>query len=181
MSRRADAIQYAKGLFAVAVSDADPRKVGEELDAFQALLDQAPELRRVMVNAAIPPARKLAVLAELERLSPVSPVLRQFLVLLAKNDAFTLLPRVAADYGARLLLHLRIVSAEVTTAVPLPAEREAALAQRIADATGKQVRVSTAVDPALIGGAVTRIGSVVYDGSVRRQLDRLREQFIERA
>jgi len=181
MSRREDAIQYAKGLFAVAVSDADPKKVGEELDAFEALLDQAPELRRVLVNAAIPPARKQAVLAELARLSPMSPVLRQFLALIATNDAFSLLRQIAADYGVRLLQHLQIVSAEVTTAVPLPAEREAGLARRIADATGKQVRVSTAVDPALIGGAVTKIGSVVYDGSVRRQLERLREQFIERA
>jgi F-type H+-transporting ATPase subunit delta len=180
MSRRANAIQYAKGLFGVAVTG-DPKKVGEELDAFEALLGQAPELRHVLVNAAIPPARKQAVLAELVRLSPVSPVLRQFLALLAGNDDFSLLPHITADYQVRLLKHLQVVTAEVTSAVPLPADRHAALGRRIREATGREVRMSTATDPALIGGVVAKIGSVVYDGSVRRQLERLREQFSGRA
>lgn len=181
MSRRADAIQYGKGLFAAAVTSGDPKKVGEELDAFGALLESAPELRRALVNPAIPPARKQAVLAELDRLSPVSPVLRQFLGLVAGYDALSLLPHIASDYRARLLHHLQIVTAEVTTAVPLPPDRHAALARRISEATGRQVRMTAATDPALIGGVVAKVGSVVYDGSVRRQLERMREQFSGRA
>jgi F-type H+-transporting ATPase subunit delta len=180
MSRRANAIQYAKGLFAVAVTG-DPKKVGEELDAFEALLGEAPALRRALVNAAIAPARKQAVLTELVRLAPVSPVLRQFLALLASNDDFSLLPHITEDYRVRLLKHLQVVTAEVTSAVPLPADRHAAIGRRIREVTGREVRMSTATDPALIGGVVAKIGSVVYDGSVRRQLERLREQFSGRA
>ena len=181
MSSRENAIQYAKGLFGVAVTDADPRQVGDELKAFTALLEGQPELRRALVSPAIPSDRKLAILRDIARLSTTTPLLQQFFALLVRRHGFGLLPEIADDYEKRLMQHLQIVSAEVTSAVPLSAEDRAALAKRFADATGKQVRVSTAVDPALIGGAVTRIGSIVYDGSVRRQLERLREQFTERA
>jgi F-type H+-transporting ATPase subunit delta len=180
MSRRDDAAQYAKGLFNVAVGDADPRQVGEELKAFAALLEAQPELRHVLVSAAIAPDRKLAVLRDLARLSPLSPVLEHFFALLVRRHGFGLLPDIAEAFETRLMHHLKVVSAEVTTAVPLSAGDQAALAKRFADATGKQVRVSTTVDPSIVGGVVTRIGSVVYDGSVRRQLERLREQFLER-
>ena len=175
MSRRDDAAQYAKGLFNVAVSDADPRQVGEDLKAFAALLGAQPELRRVLVSAAIASDRKLAVLRDLARLSPVSPVLEHFFALLVRRHGFGLLPDIAADFQTRLMQHLKVVSAEVTTAVPLSADDEAAMARRLAAATGKQVQVSTVVDPAIVGGVVTRIGSVVYDGSVKRQLERMRE------
>jgi len=181
MSSRANAVQYAKGLFAVAVSDADPRQVGEELKAFVALVDAQPDLRRALTSPAIPADRKAAVLGDIGRLSPLSPLLQHFFALLARRGALGLLPEIVDDYDARLMHHLRIVNAEVTTAVPLSADDEAALAKRFTDATGKQVRVSTAVDPSIVGGVVARIGSVVYDGSVRRQLERLREQFTERA
>ena len=65
--------------------------------------------------------------------------------------------------------------AEVTTAVPLPAERVQALARAFGGVTGRRVLVTTRVDPEVIGGVVTRVGSTVYDGSVRRHLERIRE------
>jgi F-type H+-transporting ATPase subunit delta len=69
----------------------------------------------------------------------------------------------------------------VTTAIPLPADRRAALEKGIAEATRRTVSLSTRVDPSIIGGAVTRIGSTVYDGSVARQLERLRERLTDTA
>jgi F-type H+-transporting ATPase subunit delta len=83
---------------------------------------------------------------------------------------------MAEAYRERLRQHQQIVRAEVTTAVPLTDDRRAALEKGIAAATGRQVMLTTAVDPAIIGGAITRIGSTVYDGSVARQLERLKEQ-----
>ena len=181
MSRRDNATQYAKGLFVVALDGADPKQVGADLEAFVVLLEAQPELRRVLLSPAIASGRKLAVLADVARLSSMTPLAQHFLAVLVRQHGVALLPEISADYEARLRRHLRIVSAEVTTAVPLSADDEAAMARRLAAATGKQVQVSTVVDPAIVGGVVTRIGSVVYDGSVRRQLERLREQFVERA
>jgi F-type H+-transporting ATPase subunit delta len=70
----------------------------------------------------------------------------------------------------------RILRAEVTTATPLPPERVAQLEQRLAAATGRRVTMTARVDPALIGGAITRVGSVVYDSSIATQLIRMRER-----
>jgi len=67
------------------------------------------------------------------------------------------------------------VRAEVVTAVDLPADRVAALQQGLTSATGRQVRLENRVDRSIIGGAITRIGSTVYDGSVTRQLERMKE------
>ena len=71
--------------------------------------------------------------------------------------------------------HAKVVRAEVVTAVPLPADRVAALQQGLAGATGREVQLETRVDPSIIGGAITRIGSTVYDGSVTRQLEKMKE------
>lgn len=179
--RRADATQYAKGLFNVAVAAADPEQVGAELDAFVGLLESQPDLRRVLQNPAMPRERKEAVLREVNRLSPVAPVLEKFLAILARDDSFTLLADIVSAYQARLRQHLQIVAVQVRSAVPLTAEQQAAVTRRLADLSGKRLHVSTVIDPSIVGGVVAQVGSVVYDGSVRRQLERLREQFIGRA
>jgi F-type H+-transporting ATPase subunit delta len=69
----------------------------------------------------------------------------------------------------------------VTTAVPLPPDRVEAVARGLERATGKRVRLTTTVDAAIMGGVVARLGSKVFDGSVRRHLERLREQLAEQA
>jgi len=75
--------------------------------------------------------------------------------------------------------HLKVVPAEVTTAAPLPAEQAAQLQQRLGTMIGRTVTLTTKVDPALIGGMVTRIGSTVYDGSVATQLASLRQRLTQ--
>jgi F-type H+-transporting ATPase subunit delta len=111
--------------------------------------------------------------------SPVRPVLAKLLLLLADRDRLILLGEVAAAFRQRMMEHQNVVRAEVTTAVPLGPERVAAMQQGLAQATGRQVLLEARVDPAIIGGAVARIGSTVYDGSVTTQLERLRQQLIE--
>jgi F-type H+-transporting ATPase subunit delta len=76
--------------------------------------------------------------------------------------------------------HRNVLSAEVTTAVPLSKERAAQLQQRLADATGRVVTMTSKVDASIIGGVVTRIGSTVYDGSVATQLAKVRERLEQR-
>ena len=78
-------------------------------------------------------------------------------------------------YGARLMDHQRVVRAQVVSAVALPADRVQKLETSLGALTGRRVLMTTATDPGLMGGVVTRIGSTVYDGSVRRQLEKMRE------
>jgi F-type H+-transporting ATPase subunit delta len=97
----------------------------------------------------------------------------------AERDRLAIVPGLAKAYHARLLERRNIVAAEVTTAVPRPSDRSEAIAKRLGDLTGKQVRVSTRVDPSIIGGVVARVGSTVFDGSVTSQLARMRQKLVE--
>ena len=176
MSMRASAARYAKALFDVASKESTPEQAEQELTAFADVVRSHAELQRTLINPAVPATAKRAIVQQvLDRLQPASPV-RKLLALLAERDRLELLPDLVTVFHERVMEHKKIVSAEVTTAAPLAPERVTQLQQRLSTATGRTVTVTTKVDPALIGGMVTRIGSTVYDGSVATQLEALRQR-----
>lgn len=185
MTSRAAATRYARALFDVVRHEsggrqADLEKVQQELSEFAQLVTSHESLARVLVHPAIPAARKRAVVETLLGRAPgLSPVLSRLLLLLAERDRLVLLPDVADAYRTRLMDHLHVVRAEVTTAIPLPPDRVQALREGLARATGREVQLGTRIDASIIGGAVARIGSTVYDGSVTTQLERLKQKLIE--
>jgi F-type H+-transporting ATPase subunit delta len=182
MTSRGAAIRYARALFDVVTKEGDIQQVGRELSGFNALVSGHEGLSRVLVNPAIPAARKRAVIEQLLlQGGRVSPVLSKLLLLLADRDRLALLPELTAAYEQRLMDHANIVRAELTTAVPLPADRVSALQQGLANITGRQVQLETKVNPAIIGGAVARLGSTVYDGSVTTQLQKVKERLVSAA
>lgn len=179
MSTRASAARYARALFDVATKETNPEQAEQELSAFADLLNAHPELRRVLVSPAVPAANKQAAIRQLaERLQPSAPV-RKLLLLLAERGRLELFDDMLDVYRERLMEHLKIVKAEVTTAVPLAPDQVARIQQRLAAATGRTVTMTTSVDPAIIGGVVTRIGSTVYDGSVATQLAGMKQRLAE--
>jgi F-type H+-transporting ATPase subunit delta len=109
----------------------------------------------------------------------VTPPLAKLIVILAEKDRLTLLPGIARTYVDRVMDHLKIVRGEVTTAIPLAPEALRGLEQGLAKATGRKVVLEARVDPAIIGGVVTRLGSTVYDGSVTTQLLKMKQSLIE--
>ena len=179
MSTRASAARYAKALFDVALKESTPQQAENELTAFSDLVRAHAELRHVLSSPAISAARKRAVVQQLlDRQQPSAPV-RKLLLLLAERDRLELLPDLVSVFHERVMEHLKIVQAEVTTATPLPPDQAARLQQRLGTTIGRTVTLTTRVDPALIGGMVTRIGSTVYDGSVATQLAALRQRLAE--
>lgn len=179
MTNRTAAARYARALVDVARREADPEAIEGELSSFAALVQGHPALQRVLTSPAVPAAKKAALTAELVSRAGLSTVMGKLLRLLAARDRMALLPDLVEEYRRRLLEHLNVVHAEVVTASPLPADRSRALEQALAAMTGRTVSMTTRVDPAILGGVVTRIGSVVYDGSVRRQLEKMRETLTE--
>jgi F-type H+-transporting ATPase subunit delta len=176
MTKRGSATRYARALLDVAVAESIAERAERDLAAFADLLTQHPELQRVLTHPAVPAARKRALVGVLTaRIGSAGPVAK-LLLMLADRDRLALVPDLLATYRARLLEHQRVVQAEVTTAAPLAPEREAELRERLARATGRSVSLTSRVDPSIIGGIVTRIGSVVYDGSVAAQLAKMRER-----
>ena len=180
MTARAAARRYARALFdVVAGQRGDFEWAGRDLASFAALLQEHAALARVLGNPAIPAARKRsAVEALLSSAGGAMPPVAKLLLLLAGQDRLRLVPDIADAYEQRLMDHRKIVRAEVVTAVEMSPDRMRALEQSLARATGRQVQLSARVDPGLVGGAVTRIGSTVYDGSVATQLRRLKEQLV---
>lgn len=179
MSTRASAARYAKALFDVALTESTPEQAERELTAFADLVRGHADLQQALGSPAIPAANKRAVVAQLlDRQQPSSPV-RKLLLLLAERNRLELLPDLVAVFHERVMEHLKVVQAEVTTAAPLPPDRAAQLQQRLGSLIGRTVTLKTTVDPALIGGMVTRIGSTVYDGSVANQLAALRQRLTE--
>jgi F-type H+-transporting ATPase subunit delta len=180
MTLKTAAARYARALLDVAVKEqADLQAIERELAAFNDLLVQHRTLEKVLLNPAVPVPRKRDAVIELTRLGGVSPIVTKLLVLLAERDRLALLPELVAAYRDRLLQHLRIVRAQVTTTVPIGDDQANAIERSLAALTGRTVTLETKVDPRIIGGVVARIGSTVYDASVMRQLQRMKQRLEE--
>jgi F-type H+-transporting ATPase subunit delta len=175
VTNRSSAARYAKALLDVSRKESDPQAVGRDLQGFVSLVTGHPQLARAVVNPAIPAERKAALVHALASRAAVDPIVRKLVVLLAERDRLVLLPDLLEDYRRRLMDFLNVVQAEVTSAVPLSADAVQAIERAIAERTGRTVAMTARVDAAVIGGVVTRIGSVVYDGSVKRQLEKMRD------
>jgi F-type H+-transporting ATPase subunit delta len=179
MTARAAAARYARALFDVVRQHGDLAKADAELTTLADLIRDHAELARVVASPAVPVARKRAIVEALVGRLGLPTEIRNLALLLAERDRLLMLPAVAAAFHSRVLDHQGIVRAELTTAEPLAEAQRAALEASLGGATGQTVRLSTKVDPEIIGGAVTRIGSVVYDASVARQLERLKSTLLE--
>ena len=180
MTNKTAATRYARALLDVAVKEqADLELIEHEITQFAALFTQYPLLEKVLLNPAVPVPRKRAAVADLLVQAKFTPIVTKLLALLADRDRLVLVPALLEAYSDRLLDHRGVVRAEVTTATALDAARTAAIQQGLASLTGRTVRLTTKIDPSIIGGLVARIGSTVYDASVTRQLEKMRERLVE--
>jgi F-type H+-transporting ATPase subunit delta len=177
MSLRTSANRYARALFDVAVQEqADLAKIERDLTEAAELLATNPELLPAVERAGVPDAARRAVIEQVADVMGVAPQVKKLLALLTRDRKLNYLRDLAAAYRERLLAHQNIVRAEVTSAAPLSADTTRALEQSLSAVTGKTVELSASVDPDLLGGVVARIGSTVYDGSVKTQLARMRQE-----
>ena len=152
--------------------------VAAELEAFQSLLGENPELRILFATPAISKSKKQAVLAELTPRLGLTPLARNFLNVVLQHDRMNLLSEIAAAFRTLLDERMGVAVAEISTARPLDEAEKQALAGALRARTGREVRMQYSLDPAVIGGAVARVGGTIYDGSVRGQLERLRADLL---
>ena len=180
MTNKTAATRYARALLDVAIKErANLEEIEQQLAEFANLLTEHPSLGKVLLNPAIPVQRKVAAVAQLIALVKISPILAKLIGLLAERDRLILLPDMVTSYRDRLADHRQIVRADVTTATALPPERAQEIQKSLAKVTGRTVTLQTRIDPAIIGGMVARVGSVVYDASVTRQLQIMRDRLVE--
>jgi F-type H+-transporting ATPase subunit delta len=180
VTNKTAANRYARALFDVALKEhVDLQSIDDQLASFVALLNGHPVLEKALLNPAVPAPKKRVVVEQLLASAKMQPVLTKLLALLAERDRLVLLPELLEAYRERLLDHQKIVRAEVTTAAPLATERMRAIEKSLADVTGRSVKLSTRVEPAILGGLVARVGSTVYDASVTTQLDKMKRRLTE--
>ena len=177
MTSRTAAARYARALLDVGAKESiDLDVVGRELDEFVAAFNNEAELRRVMLNPAVPSPRKRAAMEQIVQQSNLTPIAGKLFVLLADRDRLGLLDDIAATYRELLADRQQVVRADITSAEPLTPERTAAIEQKLAALTGKRVSLTTTVDKQLIGGLVAKVGGTVYDGSIATQLKKMKER-----
>ncbi len=180
MTGRAAAVRYARALFDVVLKEGDVESVEAILLDFANLLRSHEALAHVFANPAVPVTRKRGVAkAILDRAGAVPPPVAKLVLLLADRDRLTLLPEIATAYSERLMDYKKVMRGSVTTAIPIDGEKIRALEQGLGNATGRKVVLEPRVDPAIIGGVVTRLGSTVYDGSVVTQLEKMKQALVE--
>ncbi len=142
---------------------------------FLATWDGSSELRTFFVNPAIPAAQKIAILDKLNARLGLQKELRNLLAVLIANDRIAHVAEVAAGWRRILQEQLGIRPAEIVTARELSKDERDALEAEVAKLAGAKIDASFKLDKSILGGTVVRIGSTVYDGSVRGRLDRLKE------
>ncbi|HZQ90833.1 MAG TPA: ATP synthase F1 subunit delta [Terriglobales bacterium] len=154
----------------------DGDSVQREIAAVAELLDQSVELRRIWQNPAIPAQQKVALLDAIASRITLSKPVRNFVAVIIGHRRISLLPDIERELRAELDRRSGITEAEVVTARELGEDERMVLELNIAGETGTRVRATYRVNADLLGGAVVRVGSTIYDGSVRGQLQKIKER-----
>ncbi len=178
MTLQSVARRYAVALFDVVVKNGSIDAAYTGLSSFAELVASSPELSRVLASLAVPAPKKRALAETLAAQLGVSPEVMRLLAVMGDRDRLSLVGAVAAAFETRVMQERQILQAQVTTAVPLTAAASAALAAALGRATGGTVKIDARIDPSILGGVVARVGSMVFDGSVTRQLEIMKTQLI---
>jgi F-type H+-transporting ATPase subunit delta len=170
--------RYARALADVVVERHETNEVAKELIDFERMMSKNPQLLDVFASPVIAAGRKRAVLDELLSRISLRQTTANFLRLLLNNSRLQDLDQMLNALSRELDSRMNIVSAEVTTAREIGQQEKATLQSQLKAATGKEVRLQFRTDPAIIGGVVARIGSLVYDGSIKNQLAQMKRRLM---
>ncbi len=151
----------------------------EQLQRFAALLKEQPEARIFLENPTMAGERRNRMLKEISDALSFERRVTNFINILAERNRLPAVDEIIQEYQRLLDEKMGIVRARVTSAGTLDPSQQRELADKLEQVTGKQVRMEVAVDPSLIGGVIAQVGSTVYDGSVRQQLQAFKSRLVE--
>lgn len=178
MSVQTVARRYASALADVVIKHNESQEVQKELTDWVDMINSSETLADVLKNPTIAYKQKSNLLEALISKSKAGKTTSNFLRVLLKNQRISELEEISVRFAQELDVRSGFVAAQITTARPVSQEQQSALQTKLTAMTGKKVRLDFKTDDALIGGVVTRIGDTVFDGSVRSQLNELKEQLV---
>jgi F-type H+-transporting ATPase subunit delta len=175
-------VRYAKALLDIVMtpgSGIDPHKVLENLRGVAGLIDNSPNLKTALLSPAVSPSRKRAVVGRLMDTMGVAKAVRNLIFVVIDHRRVMQLDSIVDAYENLLDERLGFVRADVSSARELNATQRASLEAELSRLANKKAKAAYAIDPALIGGVMARVGSIVYDGSVRGELARLKVKLLK--
>ena len=168
---------YARALADVVIDrKLDANRVAGDLQSVSAALKDSSELRVVWDSPSVAGPQKLKLLDAIAARTGLSRQIRNFVAVLISNRRIHTFDEIAQESMARINDRLGIADAEIVSSRDLAAEEKRKLESEVAKITGKTLRVRYSIDPKVMGGAMVKVGSTVYDGSIRGQLQRIKEQ-----
>ena len=166
--------RYARAFVDVVLeSHLDANKTLQELHAIAAAAQTSLDLRRVWESPAIPAEQKRSILDAIVKREGISRPVRNFIAVLIDHRRITMLDQMIRDFELELYTRLGFSEADIISA------RDLSEPERLEKLTGNKVRACYSRDESLLGGAVVKLGSTIYDGSVKGQLERIRERLAE--
>jgi len=167
-------LQYATALADIALEQGAAEPIKRQLEDLGAVFAESAELRSVLSSPAVERTTKHGVIEKLVARLGASRIVRNFLFVVIDNQRTHLLPEILQSFETVVRQRLGIAEAEVSSAAELTAAQKTTLLQTLEKLTGKKIQAKYTLDPALLGGAVVRIGDTVYDGSVKNRLNQMR-------
>ena len=173
------AARYARALADVVLIGSVPvDQVNGQLRDFLCTLEESADLRQALFNPALAADVRIRVIDALVPRLHMNREVRNFLAVLLKHDRISAIEEIVAEFRAEVDRRQGISEVEVISARRLDPDERSQMEQQVARLAGTRVRASFREDNGLIGGAVVRIGSTIYDGSVRGRLDRMKQELM---
>jgi len=166
--------RYAKALFALAQDEHKQAEVREEIEGLNALFAESRDLREALLMPLHPANERKAALVAIAKRASVSPLVQNFVSYLIDQRRLIAFDAIVGAYAELADVAAGLITAEVVAASPLDERRRDRLRRALSERTGQEVRLQIKVDPSLIGGAIAKVGDLVFDGSLRTQLGQLR-------
>jgi F-type H+-transporting ATPase subunit delta len=167
--------KYARAFLQIGQKDGNFEALGRELDQLQELLQKNKELRSVLFSFAYPALIRKKIAGTLAQILGLSKTTQDFLNLLIDRERMDHFSEIVKSYQTLCDEVTNRIRATLVTPADLPSDRAEEIKKQLESRTGKEVILSLERDSSLIGGALTRIGNVIYDGSLKTQLSKARE------
>ena len=167
-------LQYANALADIALEQGAAEPAAKQLESLGAAYEESVEFRTFLASPAVSVEAKHEVLEKIVKRLGASKIIRNFLFVIADHRRSQLIPEIVATFQQVLRQRQGVAEAEISSAVELTAAQKKELAAALVRLTGKKIEPRYSIDPALLGGAVVRIGDTIYDGSLRSRLNEMR-------
>jgi F-type H+-transporting ATPase subunit delta len=169
--------RYARALADVVFDERlQPESVQSQLDDFASAWHESADLREVFLDPSFPVAQKVAILDKLNTRLAMSRPVRNFIAVLINHDRLESLDEVLADFRHEMNARLNIAEVEVTSARKLDSGERKSIEAQVTGIASSAISAKFCEDPSLLGGVIIKVGSTVYDNSIRGRLNRLKEQ-----